>query len=169
MDGEFSLASATVLNSHKQPSFSSDPKPFRAISTTTFDPNSPAFLRINHPATVSNRPQKFSHLQRSMIAMQDQIKDPVEFALQQARVLPEQLRKELCKLPTFKKFEEQASALESLPKNKAFQDAITFFGLMCAACTNGQLQHEQDDRDTGIVINSWLTASLVGLSLSQHA
>jgi hypothetical protein len=103
-----------------------------------------------------------------MIAMQDQIQDPVEFALQQARVLPEQLREELCKLPTFKKFEEQASALEGLPQNKAFQDTITFFRLMCAICTNGQPEYEQDDRDIGIIINSWLTASLVGLSLSQY-
>lgn len=110
-----------------------------------------------------------------MIAMQCQIKDPVEFALQQARVLPEEPRKELCKLSTFKNFEEQAPALESLPKDKAFQDAITFFGLMCAAYTNarrGNQSHHgqpQDDRDIGIVVSSWQTAALVRLSLSQHA
>lgn len=90
------------------------------------------------------------------------------FALQQARLLPEQPRKALYGRPGFRNFEEQASAaLESLPKDKAFQDTLIFFGLMCAASTNIR-RGDQDDSDIVIVVNSWVIASIVRLSLSKY-
>lgn len=104
----------------------------------------------------------------------------LRIALQQARLLPEQPRKALYGRPGFRNFEEQASAaLESLPKDKAFQDTLIFFGLMCAASTNirrgdqshhgqPQTQPEQDDSDIVIVVNSWVIASIVRLSLSKY-
>ena len=60
--------------------------------------------------------------------------NPVEFASQRARLLPGPVRDPLCKLSRFKNFEERPLAFENL-MDKLLHDAMTFFGLLCEACT----------------------------------